>query len=198
MSIVTRTDSKSETPSDAGEPVNGIDVAALRRTASAVQADPRQGLTRWSVATTWMGGARSDTRVTAFEIGGKRVAKDFTIPADEPLELCGTNRFANPQELLLAALNACMTVGYVAACALEGITIRELRIETSGDIDLRGFLGLDASVKPGYDELAVTVYLKADATPAQLEHVHDVVCRTSPNRFNVSQPVRLRSRLVTG
>ena len=32
--------------------------------------------------------------------------------------------------------------------------LRELRIETSGEIDLRGFLGLDDSVKPGYDQLS--------------------------------------------
>jgi uncharacterized OsmC-like protein len=126
------------------------------------------------------------------------VEKDFTIRVDEPRELCGTNQHANPQEVLLAALNACMTVGYIAACSMEGIVVKELRIETSGEIDLRGFLGLDEGVKPGYDQLTYTVYLKADATPAQLERVHDTVCRTSPNRFNLSQPVQLRSRLVTG
>jgi uncharacterized OsmC-like protein len=178
--------------------VNGIDVDALRRTVAAVTADPAQGSTRWSVATRWKGGTRSDTRVTGYEIGGKRVAKDFTIRADEPLELCGTNQHANPQELLLAALNACMTVGYAAACAVEGIELKELAIETSGDIDLRGFLGVDPAVKPGYDELVVTVRIKADATPEQLERVHDAVCRTSPNRFNLTQPVRMRSRLVAG
>ncbi len=49
---------------------------------------------------------------------------------------------------------------------------------------------------PGYDSLRYTVYLKAKATPAQLEKVHDFVCRTSPNRFNVSHPIRLETRLV--
>ncbi|TAJ23984.1 MAG: OsmC family peroxiredoxin [Planctomycetota bacterium] len=177
--------------------VNGIDVAALRTKVAAIQADPALAHTRWSVTTHWMGGTRSDTRITGCEISGAKIERDFTVRADEPLELAGTNQYANPQELLMAALNACMTVGYVAACSLEGIDVRSLSIELSGDIDLRGFLGLDDSVKPGYDELVYTVYLQADATPAQLERVHDLVCRTSPNRFNLSQPVRLRSRLVT-
>jgi uncharacterized OsmC-like protein len=178
--------------------VNGIDVEALRASAAAIQSDPALALTRWSVKTRWISGTRSDTQVTGYEIGGTRVAREFTIRADEPLELCGTNQHANPQELLLAALNACMTVGYVAGCALEGIVLRELSIETSGDIDLRGFLGLDDSIKPGYDALVTTVHIRADATPAQIERVHDVVSRTSPNRFNVTQPVRLHARLVTG
>ena len=189
MKVSTRTPAKL---------VNGIDVDALRDKAAAIQADPAKGLTRWGVTTRWVGGTRSESRITGYEIGGERVARDFTLRVDEPLELCGENQAANPQEYLLAALNACMTVGYVAACALEGITVRSLSIETEGDIDLRGFLGLDQQVKPGYDELTYTVHLEADATPAQLERVHDSVCRTSPNRFNVAQPVRLRSRLVTG
>lgn len=178
--------------------LNGIDVDFLRATIGAVAADPALARTHWNVTTRWQGGTRSDTRVESCEIGGQEIAKDFTIRVDEPLELGGTNRHANPQEVLLAAMNACMTVGYVAACTLEGIEISALRIETSGDIDLRGFLGLDPSVKPGYDSLSYTVYLAAKATPAQLEKVHDFVCRTSPNRFNLSQPIRLETRLVVG
>ena len=178
--------------------VNGIDVDALRRTAAAVQGDSERGKSRWSVATRWVGGTRSETRVTDREIGGRRIERDFTIRVDEPRELGGTDQFADAQELLLASLNACLTAGYAATCALEGIAIEALTIETSGALDLRGCLGLDASVKPGYDELVVTVRLKAAASPAQLERVHDFVCRTSPHRFSVTQPVRLRSRLVTG
>jgi len=178
--------------------LNGIDVDFLRATIGAVAADPALGQTRWSVTTHWSGGTRSETRVESYGIGGREIAKDFTIRADEPLELGGTNRHANPQEYLLAALNACMTVGYVAACSLEGIEIEDLRIETSGAIDLRGFLGLDPSVKAGYDGVSYTVYLAAKATPAQLEKVHDFVCRTSPNRFNLAQPIRLETRLVVG
>jgi hypothetical protein len=40
-----------------------------------------------------------------------------------PCELGGSNRFANPQEYLLAALNACVTVGYVGQCAVRGIAL---------------------------------------------------------------------------
>jgi hypothetical protein len=45
------------------------------------------------------------------------VPRWFSIDIDEPCELGGTNSFANPQKHLLASLNACMTVGYVAQCA---------------------------------------------------------------------------------
>ena len=92
-------------------------------------------------------------RSTASRSAAPNVPRRFSIDIDEPFELGGGNAFANPQEYLLAALNACMTVGYVAQCAVQGITIEKLEIATEGDIDLRGFFGLDPSVPPGYESL---------------------------------------------
>jgi hypothetical protein len=38
--------------------------------------------------------------------------------------------------------------------AVRGITVESLEIETDGEIDLRGFLGIDATVPPGYENLS--------------------------------------------
>ena len=54
---------------------------------------------------------------------GKKIGRHFVISIDEPLELCGTNQYPNPQEYLLAATNACMIVGYVAVAALMGVKL---------------------------------------------------------------------------
>lgn len=194
----TDTDTHSGSDDDRSRLLNGIDTGALREAIAAVAADPAEGMTSWQVATRWQGGARSDTRVESYRIGRQTVAKDFTIPIDEPLELGGTNRFANPQEYLLAALNACMIVTYVAYCSLEGIALDELRIETEGDIDLRGLFSLDPTVRAGYDELRYTVHLRGDGSPEQFERIHRTVMATSPNYFNLAQAVAMRSRLVLG
>jgi hypothetical protein len=95
--------------------VNGINVDDLFALIDSVKRDAAKGKTNWRVATTWQGQTRSRAQVEGFGIGGERVPRRFSIDIDEPCELGGTNRFANPQEHLLAALNACMTVGYVAA-----------------------------------------------------------------------------------
>ena len=115
---------------------------------------------------------------------------------DEPVELGGSNRFANPQEYLIAALNACMTVGYVAQCAVRGITLESLVIETEGEIDLRGFPGVDPAVPNGYDNLHYTVRIKGNGTKEQFAEIHEAVMATSPNFYNLSQPVNLSPRLV--
>jgi organic hydroperoxide reductase OsmC/OhrA len=175
---------------------NGIDTELLREAVETVTRDPAKGATHWEVTTHWRGGTRSDSHVKRSVIGGEEIAKDFTIKVDEPLQLCGTNEYANPQEHLLASLNACMIVGYSACCAHEGIELEALRIETEGDIDLRGFLGIDPTAKPGYDQLRYTVYVKGSGTPEQFEKIHRTVMATSPNYFNVSTPTLLKSRLV--
>jgi hypothetical protein len=89
-----------------------------------------------------------------------------------------------------------MIVGYVAACALQGIRLEELVIETEGDIDLRGFLGIDPDVKPGYDSLRYTVRIRGDAPPEKFREIHEHVKATSPNRFNLASANALRSELV--
>jgi uncharacterized OsmC-like protein len=176
--------------------VNGINVDDLFALIDSVKRDAAKGKTNWRVTTTWQGQARSRAQVDGFEIGGERVQRRFSIDIDEPCELGGTNQFANPQEHLLAALNACMTVGYVAQCAVRGITIESLEIETDGEIDLRGFLGIDPTVSPGYENLSYVVRIKGSGTKKDFTEVHEAVMATSPNFYNVSRAIGLTPTLV--
>jgi uncharacterized OsmC-like protein len=124
------------------------------------------------------------------------VHRHFSIDADEPFELLGRNTAPNPQELLMAALNACITVGYVAGAAMQGIVLEKVEIETSGALDLRGFLGIDPAVRPGYDAIHYVARLKGAGTPEQFQAIHETVAKTSPNYFNISRPVAIDARLV--
>ena len=176
--------------------INGIDTDGVKSLIGHVAEDSANAITHWQVTSSWKGGTRSDTKVSSYGFGKEHIKKDFTIHIDEPTELGGTDQFANPQEYLLAAMNGCIMVGYVVGCSMAGIELEELRIETEGDIDLRGFLGLDPNVKPGYDEISYTVHIKGNGTPEQFQKVHETVCATSPNRFNVSNAIKLDSKLV--
>jgi uncharacterized OsmC-like protein len=174
---------------------NGLDLDALDQVVGAVSADPSAGIVSFRVTTDWGGQTRSRSTVESYTIGGDDVARSFTIDADEPVELLGTNRAPNPQELLMSALNACMLVGYVAQAAVRGITLESCRIETSGELDLRGFLGLSDEVPPGYRQLNYTAHIKGDGTPEQLAEIHQAVMKTSPNYFNMARPIRMNGSL---
>jgi len=87
-------------------------------------------------------------------------------------------------------------VGYVAQCAVRGITLESLAIETGGEIDLRGFLGIDPAVKRGYESLPYMVRVKGNSTKQQFAEIHKAVMATSPNFYNLSRPVALKPTLV--
>ena len=178
--------------------VNGLDLNALGEVVEAIQQDASKAKVSFDVTTRWTGQTRSESTVDGFTIAGERVARSHKIVADEPCELLGADGAPNPQELLMAAVNACMTVGYVAGAAVHGITLDSLEIATRGTLDLRGFLGLDDTVPPGYEAIDYDVRIKGNGTPEQFEEIHQTVMKTSPNYFNISRPIRMNGTLRVG
>lgn len=176
--------------------VNGIDVDALGGLVETVRRTPAEAKTSWSVKSAWKGGTRADHQVSGCVIGSKDVPREFTIRSDEPLEIGGTNRYPNPQELLMASLNACMMVGYAAVAASMGITLSKLEVELDGDIDLRGFLGIDAAVPAGYRGLSQVVRIAGDGTKEQFARLHDMIRATSPNFYNLTRAIPTESKLI--
>ncbi len=176
--------------------LNGLDLDYLSQTVATIKQNPAQAMTNFRVQSTWQGQTVSETKIESYRIGGKEVQREFKFLADEPLELCGTNTHPNPQEYLMGALNACMMVGYVAACALNGIKLEKLEIKTEGDIDLRGFLAIEQKVIPGYKRISYTVHIKGNGTPEQFKQIHEFVKKTSPNYYNLANAISLNSKLV--
>jgi uncharacterized OsmC-like protein len=176
--------------------INGIDVAKVEQLAQGCVNDAHSSAVKFSTSTRWTGGTSSASRVTGYELAGRRIPRTFAIVSDEPQELCGGNTAPNPQELLMSSLASCMMVGIVANASLTGVKLDSVVIDVDGNLDLRGFLGLDAKVKPGYDALHYTIRVKGDGTPEQFQKIHEAVIATSPNRFNVSNPIKLTSELV--
>jgi uncharacterized OsmC-like protein len=175
--------------------VNGLDLDALGDAMREIEADPAKGKVGFQVKSAWMGQTRSRATVDSYMMGGEKICRRFAIDIDEPLELLGENSAPNPQEMLMAAFNACIMVGYVAGAAVNGVRLESVEIETSGELDLRGFLGLDASVPPGYERISYVVRMKGDGTPEQFREIHETVMRTSPNYFNISRPVSIDAKL---
>lgn len=179
-----------------GTPDNGINVGALREFTAQVEAKPAAGIATFDVLTTWDSGTRSRTRTMSLMLGDKVLTRDFVIDVDEPAELLGTDTAANPQELVLAALNACMAATYVANAAAMNIALRSLTIRTKGSLDLRGFLGIDPEVNPGYDQVEYEVEIDSPSDSVALEALHAQVQRTSPNYHNFARAVVLKAKLT--
>jgi len=144
--------------------VNGIDMNVLGKTVQAIKDDPELGRCRFRVRNKWLDANHNRTRITGF-YGAKEEhehKQTFELHADEPPILAGGDEGANPVEHLLNALASCVTTSIVAHAAVRGIVIEELESELEGDLDLRGFLGLDPDVPKGYTDIRVKFKVKTD------------------------------------
>ncbi len=144
--------------------VNGINLNVLKETVSAIQGDPELGKCKFHARNKWIDANHNCTTISGF-YGAKQEMthkQEFELHADEPPILAGNDEGANPVEHLLHALASCVTTSMVAHAAVRGIHIEELESKLEGDIDLRGFLGLDAKVPKGYTNIRVTFKVKTD------------------------------------
>ncbi|MGD2073743.1 MAG: OsmC family protein [Gammaproteobacteria bacterium] len=144
--------------------VNGIHMETLQQTVHAIEREPDLGHCKFRASNTWLGGNHNRTTITGFYGARQEIAhkQKFELHADEPPILAGGDEGANPVEHLLNALAACVTTSMVAHAAVRGIHIEELETELEGDIDLRGFLGLDNDVPKGFTDIRVKFKVKSD------------------------------------
>lgn len=176
--------------------VNGLDLDALDDIVQDITRDSVNGMTTFNVRSDWQGRTKSIHHVDGVTIGNEYIPRKFAVQADEPHEFLGENSAANPQELLMAAFNACIVVGYVAGASIRGIRLDSVQVETTGTLDLRGFLGLDDTIPAGYERVKTVVRIKGDGTPEQFAEIHETVRKTSPNYFNITRPVAVDCELV--
>ena len=178
--------------------VNGLDLEAIGQSIAAIEEDASRALISFDVTTRWAGQCRTETLVEGYTRAGERIARKHRILIDEPVELLGEDSAANPQEMLMAAVNACMAVGYVAGAAVRGIRLDSVEIRTTGTLDVRGFFGLSDEVPVGYPQIDYEVRISGDGSPAEFEEIHQTVMKTSPNYFTLSRPVRMNGSLKVG
>lgn len=174
---------------------NGLDTEALAQSVATLTENPALAQVTFRARTSWQGGLRSRTDIESYDLGGERLVRRHQIQTDEPVELLGDNTAPNPQDLILAALASCMTVGFVANATALGVRIDQLEIQTQCAFDLRGALGIDPNVPAGAQRIQYTVRVKGSGTRAQYEEILAAVTRVSPNYYHLKNPIQLESTL---
>ena len=170
--------------------VNGVDLDRLSGTIDAINADPALARFQFRAHNHWIDGGYSRTTIQGFYGAGQEDAtrtQPFTVDADEPPVLLGENRAPNTGEYVLHALAACVSGTIVYHAAARGIALDGLETTIHGDLDLHGFLGLDGSVRPGYEQIRVTITVAGDFDDDQLAELATLT-RYSPVRDIVATP----------
>jgi uncharacterized OsmC-like protein len=181
---------------------NGVNVTELLQTIDAVKASPEFANFRFRLNNEWLDGGHNRSTVNGFHGATQELqrSKSFLIHADEPTVLLGRDQAPNPAEYLLAALAACVTTSLAYHAAARGIQIDEVESKFEGDIDLRGFLGLDKNVRNGFQNIRMTLAISADVSDEELNELAGLGPRFSPIFDSVTKgvPVTVRTeRLKT-
>ncbi len=177
--------------------INGVNVTDLMQTMDAVKADPTIAKFRFRLQNEWLEGGHNLSTLNEFYGAGQpqQRAKSFMIHADEPVVLLGRDQAPNPAEYFLTALAACVTSALVYHAAARGIKIEEVESQVEGDVDLRGFLGLDENVRKGFQNIRMTLAIHADVTDEQLDELASLGTGFSPifDSVNKGVPVTVRT-----
>jgi uncharacterized OsmC-like protein len=178
--------------------INGVDVGALKETLATIEAQPELAEFRFEADNRWIDGPVNRTTISEFHgtCQQHQHAQDFVFDADEPPVLLGADGNANPVEYLLTALAGCVTTAMVVHAAARGITIRKLSSHLEGDINLLGFLGLDDSVRNGYEAIRMVFDIDADAPEEELEEIVQLGPTYSPVYDVVSRSVPVEVRMA--
>jgi uncharacterized OsmC-like protein len=152
------------------EPRNGVDTPTLFATLDVVKSQPAAAQFQFRASNRWFSGTESRSVIHGFFGTGQEMthADATELVSDHPTVLVGRDAGPTPVEYLLHALASCLTAGLVNIAAARGITLHEVRSTVEGDIDLNGILGLDDSVRNGYQHVRVSFVVKGDASDEEL------------------------------
>jgi len=159
---------------------------ALSKTAKGIQDNPVMSRVVFEAQTALV----EDVRCT-----GK--VRDFApIVVDEPPELGGQDKGANPAELVLVALGACQEIMYSALASMMGIKLDEVKVNLKGTLDLKGLFGMDPSIPPGYQKIAYETTLKSPAPKEELDKLVEAVERHCPILDTLVRPIEVTGKVT--
>ncbi|MDQ3797899.1 MAG: OsmC family protein [Acidobacteriota bacterium] len=157
--------------------VNGVNVDEYFATIDAVNSDAEIAAFTFRAANKWVDGGNNRTTIRDFYGACQEVSREraFVLEKDEPPILLGTDRGANPVEYALAALAGCLTTTLVYHAAAQGVRIKSIESSLEGNADLRGFLGLNESVRNGLDKIRVRFRIESDAPREKIQELVTLV-----------------------
>ena len=163
--------------------INGEDVDQLFSTIKAIKETPGLAKFEFRATNQWINGGHNRTSIKDFYGAGQEDTtrkRTFVFDNDEPVTLLGEDNGANPVEFVLHALAGCLTTSLVYHAAAQGIRIDAVESKFEGDLDLRGFLGMNEDVRNGYENIRVTFKIKSDAPEEKLKELCELAQKRSP------------------
>jgi uncharacterized OsmC-like protein len=156
---------------------NGVDTEKMFATLDLIRQQPELARFQFRATNRWIDGAHNRSTIKGFYAAGgedESRGEAFELDAGEPAILLGIDTGPNPAEYLLHALAACLTTSIVYVAAARKVRLRSVESTLTGDMDVRGALGVDDEPRNGFERIGVSFRVTGDAPP---EKLHEVVER---------------------
>lgn len=160
--------------------MNNINFEAVKQVANAIKENPELGMKKWSARLKW----RDGTENAAF-------IRDFApIIIDEPNQLGGTDKGANPVEYLITAVVSCFTITFEVFASQAGIKLEEVSVDIEADLNIAVFLGIEEGER-GILNPVIKLRTVTSASKEKVKEIADLVLTVSPVLKSLNTKVEL-------
>lgn len=177
------------------EMTNGVDVGQIMGLIGEIEADSGYASFQFRATNQWINGGQTRSRIKEFYAGNAEDTtrkQAFALDSDEPMIAAGQDSAPNAMEYVLHALASCLTASLVYHAAVRGIEIEAVESSYTGDMDVRGLLGLADNVRKGFSKVTVNMRVRSKASAEELTElamfspVHDIISNSLPVEFNLT------------
>jgi uncharacterized OsmC-like protein len=158
---------RTRTPANTTKPAeNGVNVAALLGAREALGKTPEAARFKWRASSEWIRGTHSRATVNGFfGLGGEQQHRQtYQFDSDHPEIFASEDNGATPLEFVLVGLAGCLSAGIASIAQHRNIQLRSVKATLEAGMDLQGILGIDESVRNGFDGIKVHYEIDADAS----------------------------------
>ena len=153
---------------------NGVDTEKMFATLDLIKEQPELARFQFRASNHWIDGAHNRSVIKDFHAAGgedETRSEAFELDAGEPGILLGNDSGPNPAEYLLHALAACLTTSIVYVAAARKVELTWVESKLTGDMDVRGALGVDEEPRNGFERIGVSFKVAGNAPEEKLREV---------------------------
>jgi uncharacterized OsmC-like protein len=160
---------------------NGVDTEKMFATLDLIKEQPDLARFQFRASNHWIGGAHNRSTITDFYAAGGDATRGegFQLDTGEPAILLGSDTGPNPAEYLLHALAASLTTSIVYVGAARKVDLEWVESTITGDMDVRGALGVDEEPRNGFERISVSFHVAGNAPEEKLREVVERAKRRS-------------------
>ncbi|MBI3752957.1 MAG: OsmC family protein [Deltaproteobacteria bacterium] len=171
--------------------LNNIDVAKLKGTVEALSKDLSKAKKTNRIEGEWnLGDGPQFSAAVEFENGKMK------LMADQPTFLGGGGQQPGPMIYCLYGSASCYAATFATMAAMEGITLKRLKVTAESYIDFSKVFGL--SENPIAEKVKFILHVESDAPKNKIAELEELAKKRCPAVYCLTNPIRLETTLEIG